>query len=110
MFSANPLKSCLFAGALVAGFAAPASAAELLVTTGADSGPGSLRAALAEAAKGEGEAQIFVTTGDDIEIESTLVYEGTAPLGLYGSGQVIKTDKNVNLLSVTNAPTSPSTR
>ncbi|MFD0987693.1 hypothetical protein [Methyloligella solikamskensis] len=93
----------MFAGALVAaGFAAPAYAAELLVTTSADSGPGSLRDALAEAAKGEGDAQIFVTTGDDIEIETPLVYEGTAPLGLYGSGQVIKSDKNVNLLSVSN--------
>ncbi len=102
MFPTNPLKLFVFAGALVAAASvAPASAAELLVTTGADSGEGSLRAALEQAAKGEGNAQIFVTTGDDIQIEAPLTYEGTTPLGLYGSGQVIKTDKNINLLSVT---------
>ncbi len=101
MFSTNPLKSFVFAGALVAAAPfAPASAAELLVTTGADSGEVSLRAALEQAAKGEGDAQIFVTTGEDIQIETPLTYEGTAPLGLYGSGQVIKTDKNITLLTI----------
>ncbi|XSG82866.1 MAG: hypothetical protein ACPW61_03550 [Methyloligella sp. ZOD6] len=102
MLPTNSLKSFVFAGVLAsaAGLAMPASAAELLVTTGADAGPGSLRAALQQAAKGEGDAQIFVTTGDDIQIETPLTYEGTAPLGLYGSGQVIKTDKNITLLTI----------
>jgi hypothetical protein len=89
--------------ALVAGGlgAAPALAAPILVTSAADSGEGTLRAAL-ETASAASEAQtIVVATGTDIEIAATLTYSGTAPLEIVGSGQTVSTEADVTLLAVT---------
>lgn len=73
----------------------------LLVTSGADSGEGSLRAALDAAAKQDAPAQILVVTDGGVEIASTLVYSGTAPLAIYGKGQTVKTKADETLLAVT---------
>jgi len=69
------------------------------VTSGADSGPGSLRAALTVAADTAGP--IFVVTEDDIEAESTLTYAGREPLAIHGNGQTIKMSANATILAVT---------
>jgi len=78
--------------------AAPA-ATPILVTTGADSGEGSLRAALAEAARDGAPRHVLVATDDDIEIASSLVYAGTQPLTIHGDGQTVSTAENVTLLA-----------
>ncbi len=71
---------------LVAGLAVPAAAAHIAtVTTGADGGPGSLREALASGAT---HIEIDSSVGD-IAIASTLVYSGTAPLTIVGTGQTV---------------------
>ena len=88
--------------AAAAALAAPAAMADtpVLVTTGADSGDGSLRAAIA--ALTETGGQIVVVTDEDIAIDSTLAYEGTAPLAIYGQGQTVSTAANATLLAATN--------
>jgi hypothetical protein len=74
---------------------------DLLVTSSADNGDGSLRWAL-EAANLSAEAnRIVVAVDDDITISSTLTYEGRAPLEIIGLGQSIKTTQNTTLLAVT---------
>lgn len=98
MFS-NLLKSTLAVAALTIAPAAFANA-PILVTSNADTGAGTLRAALDEAAKMDG-AQIVIVTKDDIEIASTLAYAGTAPVEIFGAGQTVKTAENVTLLAAT---------
>lgn len=88
--------------ALIAGgcLAAPALAAPLLVTSAANSGPGTLRAAL-EAASRSGVAQtIVVATAADIRIATTLNYWGTEPVEIIGSGQTIAADQDITLLTI----------
>lgn len=64
--------------------AAPAA----LVTNGSDSGSGSLRAALES-----GATHITIDASvAQISIDSTLLYTGTAPLKINGSGQIISGD------------------
>ncbi len=89
--------------ALVAGglAAAPALAAPLLVTSTADSGAGSLRAALETAAAASEAQTIVVATDSDIMIETTLSYSGAAPLAVIGSGQIISSANNVTIFAVT---------
>lgn len=97
------MKSRLFlATALGVGltFGAATAQTPLLVTTGADSGPGSLRAALEEASAQENPAPIFVVSNRNIEITSTLTYSGQAPLKLFGNGQTIHSGENVTLLTL----------
>ncbi|WP_133010485.1 hypothetical protein [Marinomonas flavescens] len=77
-----------------------AYAAPIQVINGKDSGEGSMRAALEAVASGKAN-NIIVMTKEEIEINSTLVYNGQAPISIYGSGQTIETDKNINLLSIT---------
>lgn len=72
----------------------------VLVTNGKDSGEGSLRAALEAVAKEDAPGQILVVTDDDIKIDSTLTYPGTAPLTIHGKGQTIETDKDTTLLTL----------
>lgn len=96
---AKLLKSTLAVAALTI---APAAFAQspILVTSAADTGDGTLRAALAEAATMTG-AQIVIVTKDDIEIGTTLAYDGTAPVAIFGNGQTVKTAANVTLLAAT---------
>jgi hypothetical protein len=72
----------------------------VLVTTGSDAGEGSLRAALETLSKQDAPGQILIVTDGDIEIASTLVYEGTAPLFIYGKGQTVKTKTDTTLLTL----------
>jgi hypothetical protein len=89
--------AALIAGGLAA---APAMAAPFLVTSAADNGPGTLRAAL-EAASNSGEAAtIVVATAADIELASFLNYWGTEPVEIIGSGQTISTREDVTLLTI----------
>jgi len=78
-----------------------AAAAPILVTDPGDAGPGTLRAALAEAAARVATARILVITEGDIDISSTLTYEGRAPLTIHGRGQTVATAADVTLLAVT---------
>ena len=71
------------------------------VTTGADSGPGSLRAALETAAGAVESVPILIVTDVDVEIALTLTYAGRHPLVIHGNGQTVKTAANVTLLAVT---------
>jgi hypothetical protein len=85
--------------ALAAAIAGPAIAQDAhVVTSAADSGEGSLRAALAAAANAESPAVIAILAEEDIAIESTLSYTGTAPLAIFGTGQTISSANNVTLL------------
>lgn len=61
------------------------ASAPVAVTTGADSGPGSLREALTSGA----EVISIQPSVARIELESSLVYTGTSPLALRGLGQTI---------------------
>lgn len=74
------LLACLLAPVM-----ANAAYIEATVTTTADSGPGSLRAALASGANTIG----FAKGVGDITIISKLVYDGTDPLTIKGKGQTI---------------------
>jgi hypothetical protein len=95
-FSTTAL-AALVAGAL---YAAPAMAAPLLVTSAANSGPGTLRAAL-ETASRSGEPQtIVVATAADIVIDTQLNYWGTEPIEIIGSGQTISTSEDIILLTI----------
>ena len=82
--------------------ATPALADTVLVTSGANDGAGSLRAALATASASEAGAIIVIDTPGDISISETLVYEGTAPLSIIGADHKVRTDQNVTLLAVPN--------
>lgn len=60
-----------------------------LVTNGADSGPGSLRAALASGAR-----KIFILRSvSEIAVQAPLEYSSSVPLNIVGSGQVIRWDR-----------------
>ncbi|SLN27301.1 hypothetical protein [Roseisalinus antarcticus] len=73
--------------------------APVLVTSTADSGAGSFRAALETLADTGG--QIVVTAEGDITIDSTLDYAGTAPLYVFGAGQTVRTAANATLFAAT---------
>lgn len=70
-----------------------------VVTSAADAGPGSFRAALAAVAETGG--QIVIATQDDIAIDSALEYAGTAPLYVFGAGQTISAAGNHTLFAAT---------
>lgn len=96
--STNLLVVALAASAMVFCAITAAKADSMLVTNGKDSGEGSLRAALASVAKDEKPSQILVVTEEDIEIDSTLVYAGRAPLSIHGNGQTVRTNTDTTLL------------
>jgi hypothetical protein len=85
--------------AAIAGATSAWAAAPVFVTSGADTGPGTLREALAS-----GATRIIIGPGvNTIAIDSTLVYDGTAPLTLLGQGQTISanpSDDDFTLLEV----------
>lgn len=69
-----------------------------VVTSDAESGPGTLRDALES--QSATDIRIPGNVGD-IVINSTLVYAGEAPLTITGSGQTVRTAANTTLLAVT---------
>ncbi|WP_434052459.1 MAG: hypothetical protein RDA78_24910 [Roseibium sp.] len=79
------------------------SASPLLVTSGADSGEGSFRAALEAASNDWQPRSIFVVTRDEIDIDTSLVYSGRAPLEIYGNGQTVHARENVTLLAISES-------
>ena len=74
----------------------------LIVTSAADDGQGSLRAALASAANAAAPVQIVIATTDDLALETGLVYAGSAPLTLFGAGQTIMISADETLLTAAN--------
>lgn len=83
--------------------AAPALAdGPIVVTSTADRGEGSLRAALAAADSATAPVQILFAAQGDVQLETGLVYAGTAPLTLIGSGQTISTTADETLLTSAN--------
>lgn len=76
------------------------SAAPVVGETITVSSEASLRDALAAASQSETSVQITISGDSDIRITEPLVYAGRAPLVLRGTGQFIRTDRNVTLLMV----------
>jgi hypothetical protein len=71
-------------------FDASGSGASAAVTSSADDGPGSLRAAIAAANADPSVRVIQLATGlAPIELQSSLVYSGWQPLTVHGSGVVL---------------------
>ncbi|KEP71780.1 hypothetical protein DL1_01255 [Thioclava dalianensis] len=101
LFSTRALTASCATLALAAALAAPAHADEMItVTSASDSGAGSLRAALAQAAQSDATTRIVLSHAGPIALESTLDYEGTAPLVIVGSGQDITMAGNATLLKI----------
>ena len=87
---------------LALGLALPTTAladAPILVTSTADAGEGSLRAALATAAASDTPSHILVVSNGSITIDSGLIYAGTAPVTVVGNGSTIQTSANATLLT-----------
>lgn len=80
-----------------------ALAEDISVTSAADSGPGSLRAALHAAAKSDSPTRIFIGTKDPIALKSGLSYVGTSELLLLGKGATIALDRDETILRVQGA-------
>jgi len=88
-------------GLLLATTSLAANAETFIVTNSADSGTGSLRAAMAAAGEASGDHVIIVEAPGDIGISSPLSYAGTAPLSIYGNGQTVMAAGNHNILEAT---------
>ena len=82
--------------------ALPVGAESIAVTSNADAGIGTLRAALVTAARRNTATVIVIDVQNDIQIDETLIYDGTAPLSIIGSDHLVRTDQNVTLLAITN--------
>lgn len=95
------LTSAIAAATLTLSMTAANASEPVVVTSGADAGEGSLRAALQSGAT-------RITIGPrvtEINLESTLTYTGTAPLKIFGQGQVISptaADADFTLLEISN--------
>jgi len=89
--------------ALAAGLSATAvlANAPILVTNTEDSGEGSLRAALAEAAGSGAASQIVMLADGPIAISETLTYDGTDPLEIIGAGNSINAGGNFTIIAAT---------
>ena len=85
--------------ALICGALPALADGPLIVTSTADDGAGSLRAALASASAAQGPQQILLAVGEGIELETGLVYSGAAPLTLIGTGQTISIAVDETLLT-----------
>lgn len=96
MFRKHTLPAILICAAL------PAASETIVVTSNADIGAGTLRAALFSAAASEQPSTIVLKLAGDILINDTLTYAGRSPLSVTGAGNGIKSDQNVTLLAVTN--------
>lgn len=95
-FSTTAL-AALLAGGLAT---APALAAPLLVTSAADNGPGTLRAALETASRSGQPATIVIGTATDIQLANFLNYWGTEPLEIIGAGQTITATRDFTVLNI----------
>ena len=96
--------------ALLLGTAIPALAETFVVTSTANDGIGSLRAALALAAASEAASAVVIDAPGDIAISETLVYDGTAPLAVLGADQAVTSQANITLLAVTGGADLDVTR
>ncbi len=96
-------RTTILAFALGISAVASTAAAEnkIIVTNGNDDGAGSLRTALEFAATQRQASKILIATRDDISLNSPLVYDGTAPLALIGTGQRLIGDAGTDLLTIT---------
>ena len=92
----------LLAASTAMALAAPAALAQTteIVTSTADSGAGSFRAALAAVAGTGG--RIVVAAEGGIAIDSPLEYTGTAPLHVVGNGQTVSAAGNHDLFASVN--------
>lgn len=81
--------------------ATPAVAQDtFVVTSTADAGEGSLRAALASASETGRPATVVILTDGAISLQSGLTYDSQAPLTLFGNRTEIMTQANETLLTV----------
>lgn len=95
------LMGCVAAGALLLLPLGAGAQGVLVVTSSADSGEGSLRAALQTASAAHHISPIMVATEGDIEIASTLTYSGRSPLYLLGDRQTVRIRGNQTILALT---------
>ena len=92
---------CKSASIAALALATPALADSIhVVTSTADSGAGSLRAALSAAAEAETAATVVILAEGAIMLQSGLRYEGTAPLNLFGNRTEIVTSANDTVLTI----------
>ena len=89
--------SCLALGVVLP--TAVLAEAPILVTSSADAGDGSLRAALATAAASDTPSHILIVSEGPIAIDTGLIYAGTAPLTVIGNGSTIQSAGNATLLT-----------
>ncbi len=88
--------------ALALSTASPALADSFFVTSPANDGDGTLRAALeAAAARNTGPDTIFIATDQDISLTAPLFYDGADPLVLTGRGQAIQASGDFAILTTT---------
>jgi hypothetical protein len=73
-----------------------------VVSNSKDSGDGSIRAAIENANKSAGANVIYIKSGNNIKILSSLSYTSTAPLFIYGQGQTIHAMDDFTILESTN--------
>ncbi len=73
--------------------------APIIVTSGADAGADSLRAALATAAASGAPSTIVLAPGTHIDLASGLTYGGTDALAIHGNGARITSLANITLLT-----------
>ena len=71
----------------------------ITVTSTDDSGEGSFRNALEQAAHASGGARIVILTDDDITLESGLTYSGQAPVEIVGTGQTVSLAADETILT-----------
>lgn len=88
--------------ALLCTLALPLAAQEVfVVTTTAEHGEGSLRAALAAASAQAAPAQVVIFADGEIAISETLHYAGRAPLAIFGNATRITATQDITLFSAT---------
>ncbi len=94
-------RSMILSVLLLAMMSFAAHAATFVVTSNADTGDGSFRAALVAASKVGGDHVVIIETPGDIAIDSPLSYTGTGSLSVYGNGQMITATGNHTLFEAT---------
>ncbi len=92
----------LGATALTLSFASPGLADTFIVTNPGDSGGGTLRQVLADAAANtDGVDFIHITTDDDITLDAPLLYDGEDPLEITGHGHILQASGDFAILTTT---------
>jgi len=100
--SVNKTRFALIAMIMASTTHLSANAGTYVVTNNNDEGAGSLRAALVDAGKADGDHVIILENAGNISINSPLRYNGANPLSIYGAGQTVSAKGNHNLLEATN--------